>query len=235
MSKWVWDEWEEDDAEQRSLGSSITESTLGTPAILARGTAPPPARASASRQSFGGASRATFDDVRRKVGLMMDELAERKAVVERLHAELRAARAAGDAARARRADESAAAAAAADEAHAAALARQRAFLEQVRADGRELARQAEQRAARARAARDDERGARVSAARGEGAKALKAARDAWSGAERAKLGEAVEKRRAAIKNDAIAALEPELHRLISSNRAELRARKAASDLSLIHI
>ena len=44
MSKWVWDEWEEDDAEQRSLGSSITESTLGTPAILARGTAPPPAR-----------------------------------------------------------------------------------------------------------------------------------------------------------------------------------------------
>ena len=76
MSKWVWDEWEEDDAEQRSLGSSITESTLGTPAILARGTAPPPARASASRQSFGGVSRATFDDVRRKVGLMMDELAE---------------------------------------------------------------------------------------------------------------------------------------------------------------
>ena len=46
----------------------------------------------------------------------------------------------------------------------------------------------------------------------DAAKALKAARDAWSGAERAKLGEAVEKRRAAIKNDAIAALEPALQR-----------------------
>jgi hypothetical protein len=67
----------------------------------------------------------------------------------------------------------------------------------------------------------------LTAARAECARSLKRAREQWSAAERARLDKLAEGKSASIKTAAAKALEPELHRLISANRAEARRRADA--------
>ena len=69
----------------------------------------------------------------------------------------------------------------------------------------------------------------VETARRENAEALKKARDEWLGSEKLRLDKLAERKTGELKKDAVSALEPELHRLISGNKLDLEQRRELRD------
>lgn len=168
---------------------------------------------------------ADLEDVQERVTAMAQELAAKRDSVRRLRVELRTMREEAVARRRWVEQDWARKLEAAESQHAAKVNKQRSLVARLEADVSDL----ENKVSALGAASPRNEAALIEACRRELATQREKLVAAWSARERKELEADVEKKKPGIKKQIVKALEPEVHRMMKSNRNELQEFRAETE------